>query len=150
MALAETLTRSHEAVLHEATGALGRAHLRHYDTGGPGEVRDALDDLLAHVVECVAGRTLVPIVEYGARVANRRFDGGFDIAEVQVAFNVLEEAVWHVVVPELPADELAEALATIGAVFGAGKDALTRAWVSLLAPEDEGAPSERLGAGPRH
>lgn len=135
MTLAEVMAQSEEAVLADAATALGRAHLSHYESGGADAAREALDDLFAHVVEGVAGRTLVPVVQYGARLARRRFDAGFDIAEVQVGFNVLEEAVWRVVVPTLAPHELAASTATIGAVFGAGKDSLTRTWVSLLAPE---------------
>lgn len=144
MTLAEGLVQAADEVLHDAAEALNRVHLPHYQVSGADETREALDDLYAHVVECVAGRTLVPVVQYGARVAERRFDAGFDIAEVQVGFNVLEEAVWRVVVPRLAPDDLAAATATIGAVFGAGKDALTRAWVALLVPgSDEGAPDRR-------
>ena len=56
---------------------------------------------------------------------------GFGIAEVQSAFNVLEEAIWHLVLAELPADELLESAGLVGTILGAGKDVLARAWVSL-------------------
>lgn len=146
MTLAELLAQAAEEVLHDAAQALDRAHLPHYEATARSETREALDDLYAHVVECAAGRTLVPVVQYGARVAEHRFEAGFEIAEVQVGFNVLEEAVWRVVVPRLAPDDLASATATIGAVFGAGKDALTRAWVALLAPADRVAVEDQRSA----
>ena len=74
---------------------------------------------------------LGPICEYAQHVAEERFDAGFGIAEVQSAFNVLEEAIWHVVLAQLPADDLLEAAGLVGTILGAGRDALARTWVSL-------------------
>ena len=85
------------------------------------------------MLECLTARSLAPISQYGEDVARERFGAGFDIAEVQTGFNVLEEAIWHVVIARLPADDLAEATALVGTVLGAGKDALARTWVSLAA-----------------
>lgn len=53
------------------------------------------------------------------------------IAEVQAAFNVLEETIWQLVIARLPNDELLESAGLIGTVLGAGKDALARTWVAL-------------------
>jgi hypothetical protein len=87
------------------------------------------------VAECLKRRTLIPISSYAQGVAQQRFDSGFEIAEVQTAFNVAEEAIWHVVIARLPADCLIEAAGLVGTVLGAGKDALARTWVSLAAGE---------------
>jgi hypothetical protein len=74
---------------------------------------------------------LSPICEYAEEVAKERFSAGFEISEVQTAFNVLEEAIWHVVIGRLPTENLVEATGLIGTVLGAGKDTLARTWVSL-------------------
>ncbi|MGD0380378.1 MAG: hypothetical protein ABSC30_10385 [Acidimicrobiales bacterium] len=131
MDLVGVLSAAHDDCLQEASDALGRAHLKHYELAGPELSRRRLDDLFDLVLECLAKKTLGPICEYGQRVAEERFDAGFGIAEVQSAFNVLEEAIWHVVLAQLPADDLLEAAGLIGTILGAGKDALARAWVSL-------------------
>jgi len=131
MDLAKGLVADREDVLSDAAAALQRAHLRHYDKAGAEESRRRLEHLFSLTVDCLAQSTLTPIVSFAVHVAEERFGAGFDIGEVQTAFNVLEEAIWHVVVPRLPPEALADTTARIGTVLGAGKDALARTWVSL-------------------
>lgn len=131
MDLVAVLVSAKDDVLAEASEALGRAHLTHYELTGPEGASRRLGDLYQLVVSCLSERRLGPMSEYAETVARERFSAGFDIAEVQMAFNVLEEAIWKVVVPQLPPAELAEATGLIGTVLGAGKDSLARAWVSL-------------------
>ncbi len=64
-----------------------------------------------------------------------RFGAGFGIGEVQTAFNVLEESMWHHVVAGVPNDDMAESLGLLTTVLGVGKDALARAYVSLASHE---------------
>jgi hypothetical protein len=45
--------------------------------------------------------------------------------------NVLEETLWRRILKKLPPDEFARALGLVSTVFGAGKDALARRYVSL-------------------
>lgn len=131
MDLVAVLSAAHDDCLQEAVDALGRAHLKHYEASDPELSRRRLDDLFDLVLECLAKRTLGPIWEYAQHIAEERFDAGFGIAEVQSGFNVLEEAIWHVVLAQLPADDLFEAAGLVGTILGAGKDTLARTWVSL-------------------
>jgi hypothetical protein len=131
MDLVGVMGAAQDEVLDEAAAALERSHLKHYELAGPEGSRQRLSDLFALVVGCLAQRQLVAMTEYAETVAQERFSAGFDISEVQTAFNVLEEAIWTVVIPRIPADELVEATGLIGTVLGAGKDSLARAWVSL-------------------
>jgi hypothetical protein len=131
MDLVGVLNEAHDDCLQEALDAIGRAHLKHYEASGPELSRRRLEDLFDLVVECLAKKNLGPICEYAQRVAQERFDAGFDIAEVQSAFNVLEEAIWRLVLVQLPADELLESAGLVGTVLGTGRDVLARTWVSL-------------------
>ena len=131
MALNDTLRDAQTEVLGQAVDSLRRAHLPHYEESGPEVAQQRLRDLFALVIECLANRDLTQMCQYSERVADDRFTAGFGIAEVQTAFNVLEEAIWQVVVPRLPSEELAEDTGLVGTVLGAGKDALARKWVSL-------------------
>jgi hypothetical protein len=131
MDLVAVLGAAQDEVLTEASEALGRSHLKHYELVGPEGSSQRLRDLYLLVVDCLRERTLEPMSEYAAGVARDRFAAGFDISEVQTAFNVLEESIWKVVIAKVPQDELAEATGLIGTVLGAGKDELARAWVSL-------------------
>ncbi len=131
MELVVALDEAHEAILEDALDGLRRAHLAHYEMAGVGRSRERLEDLFLLVRECLSLETLVPISRYAEAVAAERFRAGFDIGEVQTAFNVLEEAIWHVVLFRLPAEDIAAASALVGATLGAGRDALARAWVAL-------------------
>jgi hypothetical protein len=128
MALTEALSAARDDVLQEASASLERGHLTHYEASGSEASGRHLFDL---VVECLAKRTLAPITQYANNVAGERFNAGFNIAEVQTAFNVLEEAIWRVVIARLPTQELLDSAGLIGTVLGAGKDALARTWVAL-------------------
>ena len=80
---------------------------------------------------CVRARDLIPIVDHAKQVATERFHAGFDISEVQCAFNVLEETIWLRIVKSVPSTEIVEAVGLLTTVLGAGKDALARTYVSL-------------------
>ena len=71
------------------------------------------------------------MIRYAENLAQERFSAGFDLYEVQRAFNVLEEAVWKQIIIDCPPTQLSEALGKISTVHGAGKDALARKYVFL-------------------
>jgi len=133
MALVDALHTAQRDVLEEASATLQRAHLVHYQASGNAASGQHLQHLFALVVECLEQRTLGPIAHYAQAIAEKRFVAGFDIAEVQTAFNVLEESIWHVVIAKLEPDELAVSAGMVGTVLGVGKDTLARTWVSLAA-----------------
>jgi hypothetical protein len=122
-----------QAILQAALASLTRMHVRHYETAGPETVEERLASLFDRLVESIHRRDLAPVVEHARRVATERFNAGYDLAEVQTAFNALEEATWARVLERLETFEYAEALGLVGTVLGAGKDALARAYVSLAA-----------------
>jgi hypothetical protein len=140
--LVADLVAAHDEVLSVASEALGRAHLTHY--AGVLEPFRRLSDLLAVVVDCLARRTLSPISLHAEAIADERFEAGFGIAEVQTAFNVLEEAIWHVVIFRLPPGQVVRAAGLVGTVLGVGKDNLARRWVSLATSQH--VPSLDLAA----
>jgi hypothetical protein len=119
-------------------------HARHYETVGAEEVRRRLGSLFDQLVGGVAMRDLTPIVEYSQQLAQERFAAGYDLTEVQTAFNALEESAWVRVLDRLEATDYAEVLGLISTVLGAGKDALARRYVSLAANTQ--APSLDLRA----
>jgi len=82
------------------------------------------------VVEGLAGQSLVDICSYADTVARARFEAGFDISEVQTAFNVLEETLCRLVISEAAPQNVVEAAGLIDTVLGAAKDVIARTWVS--------------------
>ncbi len=123
MDVAAWLTDSADAVLDEAYEALQRAHTPHYDAAGEAVTRERLTDLFDLVVSSIRDRDLAAMSRYAERVATERFEQGFDLGEVQTAFNALEEVMWRRVVAGAPTHDLAEAVGLLSTVLGYGKDA---------------------------
>jgi hypothetical protein len=131
MSVDVVLSDAADEIVDEAYGELHPSLHPHYHALGEDLTRGYLNDLFVLVVEGVAGREAVHMVQHAERIAEERFHAGFDLAEVQAAFNALEQAMWkRVAVGEDPGSLLAS-VGVLSAVLGAGKDALARTWVRL-------------------
>lgn len=131
MAVEGLLVAHRDEVLDEAYEALSRSHPAHYARSGEDVTRERLAALFDVVVTALRDRQLEPVARYGEAVAERRFDDGFGIGEVQTAFNVMEETMWRHVTAAVDPDALAEALGLVGTVLGFAKDTVARRYVSL-------------------
>ncbi|MEZ5184576.1 MAG: RsbRD N-terminal domain-containing protein [Candidatus Nanopelagicales bacterium] len=131
MTLDELLMDDESSLLDDAYAALQRSHVTHYEAAGERVTRQRLADLLHLVVDAIRTRNLAEMSEYSEAVAVERFNQGFDISEVQTAYNALEEVAWRRVVRSEPAADLPEAIGLLSTVLGYGKDALSRKYVSL-------------------
>ncbi|HEY5876861.1 MAG TPA: hypothetical protein VIT64_16250 [Ilumatobacteraceae bacterium] len=125
------LEREAGAIVDDAAAALERSHLAHYEEAGTDERRRRVQSLFDVVLTSLRQRDLVPIHGYAEAVARERFEAGVSIAELQTAFNVLEEALWQRVVSATDAGDLADAIGVVATVLGAGKDSLARTYVEL-------------------
>ena len=125
------LENARTQVLDEAYAALESSHVAHYEAAGEPRTRQRRADLHDLVVTAVRDRDLSAVTAYSQRVAEERFSAGFDISEVQTAYNALEAAMWRRLVAAGPPAELAEAVGLLSTVLGAGKDTLARTYVSL-------------------
>ena len=103
--------------------AISRAHRRSCEKAGTKPTQQRLKALYGHTVCGVNERNLSPIIADAEFIAQERSMAGFDLSEIQTAFNVLEEAIWVCIMKELPPEEQAEALGLVSTVLGAGKDA---------------------------
>ncbi len=131
MDLDAVLAKAGPQVLDEAYSALQRSHVAHYESAGEAFTRQRLADLFDLVVVAIRDRDLTAVGTYAEQVAGERFNAGFDVSEVQTAFNSLEEAMWRHVVSAVPPADLAEAIGLVTTVLGFGKDTLARSYVSL-------------------
>jgi hypothetical protein len=125
------LSQSRQAVLDETVHTLRTAHFVHYESWGDTVTRERIGDLLTHVMASLHDRDLAQIVAHCEKVAQERFNSGFDIVEVQTAFNTLEQTMWRVVVANAPSTDVAEWIGMLSAILGAGKDAVARTYVRL-------------------
>jgi hypothetical protein len=131
MTLLELLQNQHNEILDTAMEAVKRSQLKSYEKAGEGHTHQRLKALLVLTTRAMKERNLGPIIAHAQTIADERFAAGYDLSEVQTAFNVLEETIWMNILKHLPAAEFAEALGLVGTVLGAGKDALARRYVSL-------------------
>jgi len=131
MELPQLLRNHGESILESAFHAMERSHLKSYEQVGMDRAKQRLRDLYILTMRAVEDRKLGPIIAHAEAIAQERYTQGFDLWEVQTAFNVLEEAIWNRIIKELPPTSYAEALGLVSTVLGAGKDALARAYVSL-------------------
>lgn len=144
MDLVELLEKDGDQIVTAATETLTRSRLPHYAEAGEAVGRDRLHGLYLLVVDCIRTRDLGPVIGYMTEVAEDRFLSGYAIREVQIAINVLEEAVWNDIVENIPPGELAQALGLVATVLGTAKDSLARHYVSLASQTK--APSLNLSA----
>jgi hypothetical protein len=131
MDLHEFLHAHTAEIVDAACDAMKRSHMKHYEAAGPEHMHQRLRALYTLTARAVKERNLGPMVAHADSVAVERFNAGYDLWEVQTAFNVLEEVLWQRILKALPPEEFAEALGLVSTVLGAGKDALARKYVTL-------------------
>jgi hypothetical protein len=131
MDLDAMLMEAEAGVLDEAYSALHRRHVTHYELAGEAFTRQALADLFTLVVTAIRTRDLAGMSAYADGIAVERFNDGYDISEVQMAFNSLEEAMWRRVVASKTPEDIAEAIGLLSTVLGFGKDTVARKYLSL-------------------
>ncbi len=131
MDLSKLLHEHMNEILTEAENSLSRAHLTHYEKAGEEHNRQKLKALYVLSVRAIAEKNLGPMLSHAEEIARERYEAGFDLSEVQTAFNVLEESAWRFIMRSLPPAEFGEAIGLISTVLGAGKDMLGRTYVTL-------------------
>ncbi|MBM4160329.1 MAG: hypothetical protein FJ217_04425 [Ignavibacteria bacterium] len=131
MDLHQLLADSADSILAAAEAALARMHTEGYERAGKNQTHQRLKALYVLTVRGVKERNLGPMIAHAETVARERYAAGFDLSEVQTAFNVLEEATWKRILQVLPPSDYGEALGLVGTVLGAGKDSLARTYVTL-------------------
>lgn len=139
MELATLLHESSDQILAAANLAVERTQLKNYLRDGKEHTHQRLKALFVLTTRAVKERNLGPMIAHAETIARERFNAGFDLAEVQTAFNVLEEAMWSRIVEVLPPSEYSQALGLVSTVLGAGKDALARTYVALASKSHAGS-----------
>jgi methylmalonyl-CoA decarboxylase len=118
-------------VVDEAVASLERRDQAHRRAASAADRRRYVQDLFGMVVQCVREGGTEPIIASSRQAAADRFAAGFDIAEIQGEFSVLEEVLWRKVVDALAGDQRIEAQRLVSTILGAGRDAVARAYVIL-------------------
>jgi hypothetical protein len=131
MSLLKFLQSDKIEIINEALSDLERSRLKHYTESNKETNEERLRNFYDILIKCVESKSLVEICDYCEELANKRFNSGFDLYEVQSTINVLEEIIWKKIIKYLPPSEYERALGMITTVLGAGKDSLACKYVSL-------------------
>lgn len=118
-------------IVDTATATLQRLHAGHYGTLGSDELHGRVEALYDAVLATVARHDTTAMLAYAETLAHERFEAGYDLAEIQTAFNVLEEVVWSAVFDTLEPHQYAATLGPVTATLGTGKDAMAARYVLL-------------------
>lgn len=131
MEVGKILIEARDEVLEDAYNGLQETTHAHYERQGETFTRSALAAVFDLVVAAISDRELAALSVHADAIAEERFHSGFDISEVQAAFNALEVAMWRKVVASTALDDLAESIGLLSTVMGFAKDALARRYISL-------------------
>lgn len=137
------LTSRRDAVVDAAEAELS-ARSPKYAGATEAVRRERLALLYATLVESLETRSLVPLLDHASGVATERFHAGYDLSEVQKAYNAVEEAIWARVFADDVPERYAVVLPWASAAIGAAKDELARKYVTLAS--DVHAPALDLAA----
>ena len=96
-------------------------------------LHERLSVLYARLTESLWARDPLPLFEHAREVAAERFHSGYDLSEVQKAYNAVEEAIWSHVFADGRPERLSVILSCVSASIGAAKDELAREYVRLAA-----------------
>jgi ParB-like chromosome segregation protein Spo0J len=124
------LEQEREPIVGAAAESIRHSRTR-YVSAGQDETRRRLEALYDELLEALSSRDLGGVIDYARPLAAERFASGYDLSEVQGAFNALEEATWAVLCARSQPEQLAVSLGLVSTVLGAAKDALGREYVSL-------------------
>jgi len=130
--LSKLLNNKSKEIIDEATEALSRTPLKHYKSSSTKQNLERLTNLLSLSSGAIKTKNLIPMVEYAQQIAKERYEDKFDLQEIQMAFNILEEVIWNTITTDMTPEDYPEAFGLAGTVLGAGKEAMAVEYVSLV------------------
>ena len=131
MQLVKFLEEHKTEIIDDSLTGLDRVKLKHYSESVKAKNEERLNNLYKSLIDCVNSKSLVDIYNYCEELAEKRFNSGFDLYEVQSTINVLEEIIWKKIIKFLSPSDYEQALGLITTILGAGKDSLACKYVSL-------------------
>ncbi len=131
METSAVLASARDRAVDEAVDALERNDQAHHRRASAEERRRYVRDLFGLVVQCVREGGTEPMMASSQQATADRFVAGFDIAEIQEEFSVLEEVLWRLVTDALAGDQQIETQRLVSTTLRAGRDAAARTYVAL-------------------
>jgi len=140
MRLIAMLRENTDELVESAAAELHRAHLAHYEKVGLEATRERISALVELTFACLEAGSADPVTDWASRVGRERYDAGYDLLELQVAVNIVEEAFSQRILASIDPENVARYLGLVSAILGMAKDALARTYVSLATEGEPAAP----------
>lgn len=135
MTLIELLEKTKDNIVSESMQAISRSFgadgSKLYSSGREETTKQKMEALYDVIHQSIKEKILIPIVTYIEKTAEKRYQSGFELQEVQIAINILEENIWKHILDELPKEDQPKALSLVSSIIGSGKDTLARTYVTL-------------------
>jgi hypothetical protein len=124
--LENLLRESEQTIVEKAAVNLGNYRLKNYEMAKLSEMEWWLGALFSALCDSIEQKCLEPFLKYSEKLGRLRAEKGFDLKEVQIAYNLLEEHIWEVVLEKGDPKTRVEDLVRISEIVAAGKDKLTK------------------------
>ena len=131
MTLIELLSSQADSIIKDALSGVERSQLPSYRSSGTEQARQRVKALFVLTARAVRERNLSPMLAHAESIGRERYAAGVDLAEVHIAFNVLEEVLWHRILTYIPPAYYGEAFGLVGTVLSSGKGMLVRTYATL-------------------
>ncbi len=132
----------------EALAALNERDQAGCLASSPAERHQDMEHLFELIQRCVHEGHCEPIIGPAQQMAADHFAAGIEIAEIQVAFTVLEDVLWRHLADAVSGDQRLETLRFVNVILGAGRDALARTYVSLASHAGDPLQVQPVPPGP--
>lgn len=131
MNLLTLLKNYKQEIVEEAYQNFEPVKLHGYTKVGEERTKEKMCNLYNVLIECVENKTLIPVLSHTEKIANERYQSGYDLHEIQTVINALEQSVWKRVFSKIEPEKYPKYLGLVSTVLGAGKDNLARTYVEL-------------------
>lgn len=132
MNLHEMLESKRDLIIEEATKSLSLAPLKHYQESSMEENLERITKLYDLTCACIESQNLIPMMDYAAQIGAERYHQFFNLEEVHMAFNVLEEVIWTKISDFIEPTEYPNAFRLVSTVLGYGKESLATTYLALV------------------
>lgn len=131
MKLDQILGQEAMTIVDASMVALKQTGMTSYNESGTEENRRRFLALIRLLIEAIQEQTLVPMQDYGKKVAKERHEKGYCLRDVFTAFNVLESCIWKRLMEQVEPSLHGKYLGLVSTILSRGKEALALKYVDL-------------------
>lgn len=116
MTLLELCYNKPELILLESTETLTEWQLKHYKDVSPDNLVARFQRLFDAVVKCIETNRNDEMIKFMESVAAARYESGYELNEVQIAINTLEEVMWRKIYEFVDSDKQINAMKEVSRI----------------------------------